>query len=1288
LDPGVSPLTEFAADLRRLREKAGSPPYRELAGRAHYSWSTLADAAAGRRLPSLPVTLAYVSACGADPAEWETRWRELAMVLAGPPANDSDRSNGDEDCPYVGLRAFQAEDAEMFFGREQLTGELVSRVRAGRFLAVFGPSGSGKSSLLRAGLVPRIRAENRGPVVLLNPGPHPLEECAAHLAAQANTSASALHRDLTDDPRALHLTVLRILHDQPADADLLLVVDQFEEIFTLCADPAERTAFIDALLTAARAGNARTRVVLGVRADFYPHCSEYPSLVDGLRDAQLLVGPMSTDELRRAVSLPAARAGCTVEGALLARVVADAGGQANKALPLVSHALRQAWSHRRGNTLTVAGYDAVGGVEHALARTAEDVFTALTPEQQRLVRSVFLRLVALGDRTEDTKRRLYRRELGTDPDITPVTERLVQARLVTIDGDSLEIAHEALIHRWPRLREWLSADRDVLLTHRQLTEATRNWERLDRDAAALYRGTPLDRALGLLGSDVVTLTAPELDFLHASARARDLEAVRARRRIRRLRQLITAAMAFALLATAAAAVAAQQWSVATRQRDDAVFNQVLSEADRLRQSDPSLSAELDLVAAKLRPADQGVYTRLISTANAPLATPLAGHTGNVYLTSFSPDGRTLATASADGTARLWDVHDPTRPTQLGRPLYGHTGWLSSAVFSPNGHILATAGADGTVELWNVADPAHPVRLRPSLSGQDGSNYLVSFSPDGHILATADEDHTVRLWDITDPTHPAALGQPLAGAAGPVRSVAFSPDGHVLAAGGDDATVLLWDVSDPLHPARVGQPLTGHTAIVHSVAFSPDGRTLASGSQDGTVRLWDVTQPTNPTPLGQPLTGYAGAVWSVAFSPDGQTLATASADSTARLWNVADLRQPRQLGPALAGSGGDLYAVAFSPDGRGLATGSADGVTRLWSLPTALLTGHQGAVTSTAFARNSNLIATGADDNTVRLWNVTQPAGPVPVARLPAAPGYLSSCGACRDDVQFSPDGRVLAAVSYDQMLRLWNVDDPSRPTPATPPIPLNTRYVASLAFSPDGRTLATGYDDDTEQLWDVTDDTHPVPLARLTGHQDNINSVAFAPTGHILATAGADRTIRLWDVTDLRHPTMSSTLVGHTNAVVSVAFSPDGHLLASGGADQTVRLWNVTDPAHPTPTATPLAGHAESVSSVAFSPDGHLLASASTDQTVRLWNVADPTNPTSLGEPITTFAGAGYALAFDADSDVLAFADGADTLRLLDLNADHAIHRICATTRGTLTPQQWAVHLPGLPYQPPCGTTQ
>ncbi len=1281
LDDGDDVVVAFAVELRALRERAGQPPYRELARRAHYSAGTLSDAAGGRKLPSLAVTLAYVRACDGDVDEWERRWHETAAELAAATNIEPDV----REVPYVGLTVFQAQDAARFRGRETLVEKIVARLRTQRFVAVFGASGVGKSSVLRAGVIPALRAAN-GLVVLCTPGAHPLEECAIQLARLSKDSAVTIRAELAADPGNFALRAQQALAE---DARLVLVVDQFEEVFTVCQDAAERDQFIDALRAAAHAPSGRIRVVLGLRTDFYTHCARHPALAEALAasEANVLVGPMNAEQLRRAIVEPASGAGYTVDGALLARVLADAANQPG-ALPLISHALRETWRRRAGNRLTVSGYEAAGGIEYAIAQTAESVYTELDAAGQRIARDLFLRLTAPGEGTEDTKRRITRRELDTDDSTTELAiARLVQARLLVADEDVIEIAHEALIRHWPRLQEWLAADREGLRVHRGLTIATDTWESLDHDPATLYRGIRLDQATSWAAGDRVLLTTRERQFLQASVDARAQEEANDRRRNRRLRRLVAAVVVFGLIASAAAGLAIQQRSSAVSQRDDALFAQVVAEADRLASTDPALSAQLDLVAHRMRPDDTDLYTRLIATENVPLATPLIAHRGEVYLTSFSPNGHVLATASEDRTVRLWDVSDPTRPTPLGPPLTGHTSWVSAAVFSPDGRTLATTSDDGLVQLWNVADPARPRLLEPPLEGHDGTIYLAAFSPDGKVLATANGDHTVRLWNVADPAHATPLGPPLTGHTAPVRSLAFSPDGHLLAEAGDDTTILLWDIDNPAAPVIVGAPLTGHTNIVHSLAFSPDSRILASGSEDHTIRLWNVSDPAHVTAMGQPLVGHTGGVWSVAFDPDGDILASGSQDGTARLWNVSDPADPVALGPPLTGSSGPVYAVGFSPDGRTLASGEDDGVVRLWSLPATMLVGQHAEVNAVAFSRGGGTIVTGASDNTTALWNIATPTRPALLRQLAGPAGYVPSCSQCLNDVSVSPDGRTLATLSDDKVVELWDIRNQGDPTPLGTPLPLDTRYSSLLSFSPNGRVLVTARDDDTAELWNVADLAHPTVLATLAGHTSYLSSAVFSPDGRTLATASSDHTVRLWDVTNPARPTLRNVIRGHTSAVNAVAFSPDGHTLATGGADQTIWLWNVTDPAHPTPAGPALTGIAKDVTAVAFSPDGHTLASGSTDQTIRLWNITDLAHPSAIGQPMSSFGGSGYVVAFSPNGRFLVSADAANTVHLTDLDLADAIDRVCTVTHGVLTAAQWQLHLPDLPYQPPCAGT-
>jgi WD40 repeat protein len=1258
LDDSDDVLVRFAAELRLLRQKAGSPTYRELAQRAHFSSSTLAEAAAGRKLPSLPVTLAYVRACDADDDEWAARWHETAAELATArePVPDSD----DGTCPYVGLAAFQPEDAARFHGRERLTDELVARVRAHRFVGVFGASGSGKSSLLRAGVVPAMA----DPVLLLTPGPRPLEECAVRLASCTGRSAVDLRAELAADPRALHLAVLQALAGRPPEDDLVLVVDQFEEIFTLCEDERERARFVELVVTAAQAANSRTRVVLGVRADFYARCSEDPRLVAALRDAQFLVGPMATDELRRAISQPAVDAGRTVDGALLARVIADAAGQDN-VLPLVSHAMRETWQRRRGNALSLAGYESSGGIRHALARTAEQTYAAFGADRGRIARSVFLRLVAIGDGTVDTKRRVTRDELGTGPDVDAVVETLARARLLTLATGTVEITHEALLSAWPRLRGWLDEDRAGLFVQQQLLESATVWDREHRDPSLLFRGGRLLAAAEWAGRDEhdTLLGERARDFLAAS--------VRFEQRGVRLRRAVLAVLAvLVLLAGGGAVVAYQQRAAAQQERDRAVAGRLLAEAGQLAATDSSLAAQLDLVAYRRLPS-RDAATSLLATGDIPLSTPLTRHTGPVYAVAYRPDGRLLATGGGDDTIQLWRTANPARPTPAGPPLKAHRDWVYWLAFSPDGHTLASASRDGTARLWDVRDPGHPRALGRPLTGHHGYVFSVSFSGDGRTLATASYDHTVRLWNVADPAHATPIGGPLTGHTDSVASAAVSPDGRTVASAGHDHVVRLWNVAR--HAMWGPDAVLPHDDTVYAVAFSPDSRTAATVGNDRAVHLWDVHDPAHPVPIGTPLPGHTDTLLAVAFSPDGHRLATAGADHTVRLWDVTDPAHAAPAGPPLVGHTGIVNWVAFGP-GNTLASASDDHTVRIWSLPTTAVTGHTDAVDAVAFAPDGHTLATAGADRTVRLWNVRDPGHPVPWG----APLTLTDAV-----TRLAYRGHLL--VTANSTVRLWDVRDPAHPA-ALATVP-GAGQNLGLTLSPQGTVMVTDAPGFGLRLWDVRDPARPAVLGRpLTGHISAVQWAGFSPDGHTLASVSSDDKVRLWDVREPAHPrALPPVVTGDTVGLLWGAFSPSGAVLAIAGGGQAIRLWDVRDPAHPRALARPLTGHTGPVQWVGFSPDGNTLASAGADNTMRLWDVVDPSHPGPAGAPFS----AGHtspvnAAAFNPSGTLLASGGGDHVVELSPTDVTRAAHRICTATHGVLTPDLWTQYVPDIPYSPPC----
>lgn len=923
LDGGDSPELRFAAALRSLRQRAGNPTYRVLAQRAHYSVTTLSNAAAGRALPSLAVTLAYVRACEGDAEDWERRWHDTAAQLAAD-AVDAGSKPGERDpaatAPYPGLAAFQPEDDERFFGREPLTRGLAEQLTKRRFAAVFGASGAGKSSLLRAGLLPRLRAEaqrRNGLVLLLTPGPHPLEECAVHLAGPAGSTSETVRVELKSDPTNLHRLVRQALSQRPDTAEVVMVVDQFEEVFTLCRSEEERASFISALIAAAQTPNSRVRVVLGVRADFYAHCTHHPDLVAALAGSQLTLGPMTAEQLRQAIIQPAVRMGLSVEGSLVAELVAECHGRPG-VLPLLSHALLETWHRRRGNALTLAGYRAAGGMEGALARTAETFHAQLTPDRQRVARQLFLRLTALGEGTEDTKRRLPRAEIEADGDADSLLDQAARARLLTLDDDHVEITHEALIRCWPRLHQWLSEDRENLRRHRQLTEAALLWDSLDRDPDALYRGTRLAVARELTQQPTrhASLTMREQAFLDASLAAEQAQQRQVLVRARRLRRLVVLLAAATLVATCAAGYALHSQRLITQQRNNILSRTVATETRPLRDSQPDLYTQLMIAAHQLSPTPEA-RDGLLSAVSTTLPSP----GGLVTSVAFDSSGRGLATAG-NSTVQLWGLPENGPPVRAGATTGGDP--VASVAFTPDGRTLAVGGKNHQTRLWDVSDRGHPVRVA-TLAGHTGVVFAVAFSRDGHTLATASYDHTVRLWDLRRRSRP-ALQAVLRGHRLNVKAVAFSPDGHTLATGADDRTVQLWDVTRPHKPARLSV-LNGHRDFVTSLVFGPDGRTLVSGSDDRTVRVWDTSRPRHPAILSV-LTGHTEVVISVALSEDGRRLASGSYDGSNRLWDVTDPRRPRPTG-VISSADGMINAMALSPDGLTLLTGS-DRSARLWA----------------------------------------------------------------------------------------------------------------------------------------------------------------------------------------------------------------------------------------------------------------------------------------------------------------------------------------------------------------------
>jgi WD40 repeat protein/DNA-binding winged helix-turn-helix (wHTH) protein len=1143
-----------------------------------------------------------------DAALSENSFAERALT---PTLTPTQKEYWTRHSPFRSLQVFEPEDAWLFFGRNSEIEELRERLVRSPVLTVVGNSGCGKSSLIRAGLIPALQnGTGRSPVssadswrvVLFRPSSAPFDYLAEVLPNQLAPELSLCEQaDFIADCRsklpggrdALRNAISVLAHPltkEMGQTRVLLVADQFEEIFTLTANRETRHRYIEALLAAARCDSAvPVQLVLTLRADFYSQCLEHPALSRCLADNLYNVPRMTQRQLRETIEKRLQISTAQAEPGLIDAVLEDAGDEPGN-LALQEHALGQLWERGGGvgSTLTYQAYSEIGRLRGALGRHADAVYESFTDEKQKqLVQQIFLELVHVteGAGVQDTRRRVRKTELlslGATQEIEQLLTRLASSRLIATGAEHenvfVEVSHEALIREWPQLRDWLNHNREELLLQRRLLQAAQDWESLDKDAGALLRGARLAQ-----GEEWLARTPGALpllrDFVGAGIAARDeaerqelaaqkREVLRQKAAAGRLRWFVFA-LAALLLAAAGAALYTYRIHLMERSRTLAWH------AEQMRDHDHGQALDFALRSWRIGRTEEA---RLAITKTFPQLVAALNHDDVVEKVAFSPDGQQILTASDDQTARLWSRVDG----HLVATLKGHTGKVIVAIFSPDGQRIVTTSLDHTARVWSAADG----HLLAILRGHTDAVWTPAFSPDGERILTPSSDHTVKIWNAAD----GRLLATLHGHTDMVAHAQFSADGRRIVTTSWDHTARLWSGA---HYRLVA--ILRHAAAVGSAEFSPDSRRILTASGDGTARVWDSSEGHLLVTLR-----HAGVLMAK-FSPDGGRIATGGIDQTARVWSATD----GQLLATLVGHTGSITHLNFSPDGRLILTNGTDATARLWNsvdgqaLATLELAPRpaikdRGPRTAmpwdSAFSPDGRLVVAALGDSTARVWNISRVGDNTETFRSPAAV----------IDARFSPDGLRTVVAGADGTARIWSTIDAR----LLATLQGHSDFVYEANFSPDGQRVVTASGDKTARIWNSADGRL---LATLTGHTDQVYRAQFSPDGQLIVTASGDDTARLWNGVEGRFLTV---LRGHNDLVCRAQFSPDGQRVVTASWDHTARVWNSADGR----LLVILKGHTDKLRGARFSPDGKRIITFSWDGTARVWNSTD-------GRPLAILSG-------------------------------------------------------------------